>query len=277
MNLTFKMISNFKNNAFISFGFLLFVLSCSPRLTPTDDAAQIVIDGDDADWNRNYYRKAENSNLIYALAEDEKSFKVLIKAMDEKSVKKLVVLGLTIWVDGTGKNKKQVGIRYPLGLQHSPGFKEKMAAGGLKNMDREQLSGKGLQMLKDKKVDVIGLIGVLEDNQQMYQYDISALNIPIEIQRSVTSVEVVLEYAIPKSILKKGKKGMTSIGLEMESIDVQSMMAQRGGGRGGRFGGARGAGMAGRGRGINSAMRDKMEAFQELNQPVMIWSKVEME
>jgi len=69
---------------------------------------------------------------------------------------------------------------------------------------------------------------------------------------------------------------MTSIGLEMESIDVQSMMAQRGGGRGGRFGGVRGGGMAARGRAMNGGMRDRMQAFQELNQPVMIWSKVEM-
>jgi len=85
----------------------------------------------------------------------------------------------------------------------------------------------------------------------------------------------VLEYAIPKSILKKGKKGITSIGLEMESIDVQSMMAQRGGGRGGRFGGVRGGGMAARRRGMNG-MNEKLQAFRELNQPVMIWSKVEM-
>jgi len=64
----------------------------------------------------------------------------------------------------------------------------------------------GLQMLKDKKEKVIGLIGALEDNQKMYQYDIRILKIPIEIQRSITTGEVVLEYAIPKSLLKKVKK-----------------------------------------------------------------------
>jgi len=45
---------------------------------------------------------------------------------------------------------------------------------------------------------------------------------------------------------------------------------------GGRFSGARGVGMVARRRGMNG-MNEKLRAFQELNQPVMVWSKVEMD
>lgn len=253
----------------------VFAIACNPKLTPMNYSQSIVVDGDDKEWNRDQYQKISGMGLVYSIAQDEKSIKLLVKAMDQQTFKKVGLLGLTIWLDGTGKSKKEVGIRYPLGVMGS-GMMEKMIGerGSIQNFDREKLEGKGLEMLEKQPVNEVGLIGVFDDTNEIHQYPIDALKIPIEITRKVISKEeLIIEYSIPAGMVKNGKKNILAVGFEIEGIDVQELikkqMVERGGGR---FAGAGGRRMAGGRMGMRG-MNDKLNEFQELNQPVMVWCK----
>ena len=249
------------------------ITACTPQLTPLNTAQTIVVDGEDTEWNRDQYQKVSGLGLVYSIAQEEQHIKILVKAVDQQTFKKIGLLGLTVWLDGTGKSKKEVGIRYPVGAMES-GMLEKMISqrGSLQNFDREKLEGKGMEMLEKRSINEIGLIGIYDNTDEIYRTTLEQLKIPIEISRKIVSKEeMILEYAIPNSMVKRGKKDILAVGFEIEGVDtqqlIQKQMAAKGGGR---FAGAAGGRMAGRGM---AGMNDKLRAFQELNQPVMTWSK----
>ncbi|MEP2025447.1 MAG: hypothetical protein ABJH98_07890 [Reichenbachiella sp.] len=267
------MISIFKKSRYALIGVL--ITACHPQLAPLNTSESIVIDGEDTEWNRDQYQKVSGLGLVYSIAQEEQYIKILVKAMDQQTFKKIGLLGLTIWLDGTGKSKKEVGIKYPLGAMES-GMLENMMSqrGSLQNFDREKLEGKGLEMLEEKSSNEVGLIGILDDTKELYHVTLEQLKIPIEIsQKIVSRQEFIIEYSVPNSLLKKGKKDFIAIGFEIEGINVQELIKKQMAGRGGgRFAGVAGGRMTGRSMGMGG-MNDKLRAFQELNQPVMTWSK----
>jgi hypothetical protein len=275
MSLIFKMILIFKRLSHILF-FLIFVAGCNPKFTPINSSKNIVIDGDDLEWNRAQYQKVSGTGLVYSMTQDERSIKILVKAIDQPTLRKIGLLGLNIWLDGTGKSKKEVAIRYPLGVAGS-GMLEKMMS-QRESFDRERLEGKGIEMLKKHPANEVGLIGVFDDTKEVYQYPIDALKIPIQISKKVISnQELIIEYSIPVRIIKKGKKDALAIGFEIEGINNQELIKKQMAGHGGeRFQGDGAGRMAGR-RMAMSGMSDKIKEFQELNHPVMAWSKFKWE
>lgn len=249
------------------------ITSCTPHLVPLNTAETIVVDGEDMDWNRDQYQKVSGLGLVYSMTQEEQHIKILVKAMDQQTIKKIGLLGLTVWLDGTGKSKREVGIKYPLGAVES-GMLEKMMSqrGGLQNFDRERLEGKGMDLLEKQATSKVGLTGILDNTNEIYKTNLEQLKIPIEISRKrVSKDELTIEYAIPSSILKKGKKDILAVGFEIEGVNTQALiqrqMAARGGGT---MAGAAGRRMASR---TMAGRSDKLRAFQELNQPVMAWSK----
>ena len=246
----------------------MLITACNPQLTPLNTAQTIVVDGEDTEWNKDQYQKVSGLGLIYSITQEEQHIKILVKAMDQQTFKKIGLLGLTVWLDGTGKSKKEVGIKYPVGAMKS-GMLEKMMSqhGSLQNFDRERLEGKGMEVMKKQSTNEVGLIGILDNTDKIYHANLEQLKIPIEISRKIVSKEeMIIEYAIPNNVLRKGEKGVLAVGFEIEGINAQEMIRKQMAGRGGgRFAGAAGGRMAG--------MNDKLRAFQELNQPVMAWSK----
>ncbi|MBO2008091.1 hypothetical protein [Hymenobacter negativus] len=77
-------------------------------------AAPPTIDGQASEWTDSlHYDPA--SKLQYQVLNDGRMVYVRLKAADPITQAKIVRLGLTIWLDTTGRNQHQFGVHYPLG------------------------------------------------------------------------------------------------------------------------------------------------------------------
>ena len=62
-----------------------------------------------------------NSGILYKISNDEEFLVVDLQISSEVTQKKVLLFGLTTWLDETGKKKKNAGVKYPMG---STGFKK---------------------------------------------------------------------------------------------------------------------------------------------------------
>ena len=74
-----------------------------------------VIDGQTSDWADSLQYDA-TTKLQYQVLNDSRTVYVRLKAADISTQAKLAYLGLVVWLDTTGRNQQQLGIRYPLGV-----------------------------------------------------------------------------------------------------------------------------------------------------------------
>ena len=104
----------------LSFFSLLFLGACkssSPlaylQAAPTK---QMQIDGQSEDWPKGLQRLSERINIQYAAKEDEQFLYLYIR-IDEASYQNYILAnGAQIWIDSLGKDKKSLGLNYPLPL-----------------------------------------------------------------------------------------------------------------------------------------------------------------
>ncbi len=76
-------------------------------------ASPPVIDGKATEWTDSLHYDA-NSKLQYQVLNDTRTVYLRLKAADAPTQAKLAYLGLVVWLDTTGRNQQQLGIRYPL-------------------------------------------------------------------------------------------------------------------------------------------------------------------
>lgn len=130
------------------------------------------------------------------------------------------------------------------------------------------------------------MIGFFDNSKEPYIYSLNQLNVDIQaVVNRVSANEVVIELSVPLSLIKKtNKKGMIGIGIETNTIDLQELISQGSSTRMGRSGGMqRSGGMRGTGR-MSQAGAMRMPRgggqgrgqLQELNDPVSVWSQVQL-
>ncbi len=61
----------------------------------------------------------KSSGILYKISNDDKFLVADLQINSEVTQKKILLFGLSMWVDETGKRKKNIGVKYPLG---STGF-----------------------------------------------------------------------------------------------------------------------------------------------------------
>ncbi|MDJ0367950.1 hypothetical protein QMK33_22645 [Hymenobacter sp. H14-R3] len=102
--------------------------SCAQKAVPTDGgkaaasatrtvshfvAEAPVIDGKATEWTDSLQYDA-NSHLQYQVLNDTRTVYVRLKASDASTQAKLALLGMVVWLDSTGRNQQQLGVRYPM-------------------------------------------------------------------------------------------------------------------------------------------------------------------
>ncbi|MCI1187059.1 hypothetical protein MON38_06480 [Hymenobacter sp. DH14] len=101
----------------------LLVLACSRQPTASPAArfaaSPPTIDGQASDW-ADSLRYDPASKLQYQVLNDGRMIYVRLKATDAATQGRIVRLGLTVWLDTTGRNQHQFGVRYPLGGRSQP-------------------------------------------------------------------------------------------------------------------------------------------------------------
>lgn len=96
------------------------LLACSRPPTASSAsrfaATPPAIDGQTADWADSLHYDP-TSKLQYQLLNDGRMVYVRLKAADAATQARIMGLGLTVWLDTTGRHQHQFGVRYPLGGQ----------------------------------------------------------------------------------------------------------------------------------------------------------------
>ncbi|TGD79785.1 hypothetical protein [Hymenobacter wooponensis] len=103
----------------LSFGSLLVLGAACSRQPTADNPSRFVaspptIDGRASEWTDSLqYTSA--SKLQYQVLNDARAVYVRLRVADPATQAKIILQGLTVWLDTTGRNQQQFGVHYPLG------------------------------------------------------------------------------------------------------------------------------------------------------------------
>jgi len=93
--------------------------------TPAGD--RIVLDGDPSDWEEIPLTYLEDSLHVSAIAHDDDNLYLMYRFADEGLARRLLMRGVTLWINGDGKTKKkkeEFAVRYPGSAQIAEQFKD---------------------------------------------------------------------------------------------------------------------------------------------------------
>jgi hypothetical protein len=77
-----------------------------------------TIDGKATEWTDSLQYDA-SSHLQYQVLNDARMVYVRLKAADMPTQAKMAYLGMVVWLDSTGRNQQQLGVRFPLAVDLS--------------------------------------------------------------------------------------------------------------------------------------------------------------
>jgi len=235
--------------------------------------SEIAVDGKESEWSGKIYY-LEDQKIGVGLQNDTSNLYILVKATDRSRQMQIMRTGLTIWIDATGKDKKSLGIHYPIGMQEY-GIPDVKAnpntefASEQKNRFAEML--KEIEVLGPEKNDRnrisrannFGIEATLSDTLGVMVYE---LKIPL----SATNEHPYAISAIPGSSI--------SVGLEGGKFSREMMgnrMRMRGGMPSGEGGMRPGGMMPGEGQSPESTSTGGRERGKML-EPIDFWAKVSL-
>ena len=223
-----------------------------------------TIDGQATEWTDSLEYDA-NSKIQYQVLNDTRTMYLRIKINDAPTQAKFVFLGMVVWLDSTGRNQQQLGIRYPLAtdLESLPRGQERpagaMAPSAAERLEEHQSRMRQV-LLNAKEMELLNFRGnkepVLADAQSLLGVK-AALNLDAQ-------GNVIYELAVPLRLIYKrvpalangqsATVGVTLAGMKPRmpksdgSSDPNSVMNS--GGMGGGMGGYGRGGMGGMGGGM---------------------------
>ncbi len=238
------------------------------------NSSEMIVDGTFSDWEKEltYDRKTK---LLYNVANDHTNLLLCLKVTEPAVKNKIMMRGLTVWVDTTGKQRKVLGIKYPMGRsgnmrpanQMTP--RQPMPEQQRERTDRPQIKNR-MEMIgfREKGKSEVVPVGeapgievvVKEDPYGGMQYE---AKIPLH--------QIIKD---PEVFLSTNDK-LISVGFETGYIRMDS---NTGGGQpGGRMGGGRGRPSGGTGGppggGRPGGMAPQQGDMASMTQPTRLWLK----
>jgi hypothetical protein len=250
--------------------------------------AEIAIDGNATEWTGGM-AYLEKEKIAYSIQNDS-SFLYLCIKPDKFFMRSAMMSGFIVWFDSTGKNKKTLGIRFPIGIQNRErDYMPDFAQGNSKPTDFKIRNARMLSQL-----DIIG------PEKDDFNRLPSQNNYGIKAYIKMDSTDTIYELKIP---LHKNLKipyavgsnpgAIISLGFETPELKQPKMQLGLGehdgfgggpGGAGGEISGIGGGpeGMGGRG-GMKDGMGrpggqpEGMEGVKmQQTDPIMVWLKAEL-
>lgn len=240
----------------------------------SDSADKVGIDGNSEDWDGVSMEYFEKSGVSLGLRNDAKNLYILLSFRDEP-LARFFQSKVTLWLDKTGKKKKDFGIRYT----------GSMAPGQQENRPWENFAPEHMEKLFQRQSGMQGMITVLEKDKSVlipvnseqgpavattHQRGIYCHEVRIPLQKS-DSTPYAIDVAPGDTI---------SVGAELGSSrgEHQKMGEEMGGGMpGGGMppGGGMGGGMPGGRGGPTGGMRGgkQMPEKQEIWLKIILASK----
>lgn len=214
-----------------------------------------VVDGLAKEWTDSL-RYDPGSKLQYQVLNDGRMVYLRLKAADPATQARIVRLGLTVWLDTTGRNQHQFGVHFPLGgpvggRGGSPGSQQPDSPDASAADRQASRRARMTQALADmREMELLNYKGSKEPTLTDAQSQLG-----VKAALAVNEQEdLIYELAVPLRLLYRklpalatGQKAVVGISLVGGSF---SMPGQSGGGGGGmQGGGMRGSGMRGGGGG----------------------------
>jgi hypothetical protein len=225
--------------------------------------ADIIVDGNESEWAGSFIY-LEEIKIGIGIKNDGDNLYVILKTTDANKQRQIMRMGLTIWLDATGKKKKNLGIHYPIGMQ---AYGMPSAIGQQSDEPNNELKKQFTEMLKE--VEILGP----EKNDRNRVPRIN--NFGIEVSLNDTLGVMIYELKIPLKSTKEfpyavgaNAADIISLGLETGEFNREMMRGERPPGRrgerppGGRPPGERGERPSG-GRGGDM-----------MPEPIKFWAKV---
>ncbi|MDR3226375.1 MAG: hypothetical protein LBT56_01720 [Prevotellaceae bacterium] len=186
----------------------------------------IVVDGDDADWESAISFFDEASGLMYSIANDDENLYVLIKATADAAMTKFTMGGVEVWISADGKEKRKTGIKYPVPLSWEERFSSRD-----RNATREDVR----RQESERTYKTMELRGFENIKDNTYKVD----ELEIKVEYSGKNDNTIAEYKIPFATFCKSEqingKNTFAVGIVLNGMQMPNF----GGGGGGRPGGGR--------------------------------------
>ncbi len=212
--------------------------------------APIVADGDFGDWYGNLQPFGEHPVSLQAL--NDKDFLYLrLTASDAGTRMEIMRLGLTVWFDPSGGDKKKFGIRYPV-VEHGSGpGQEGERGGGHRGSGRGRGGEEGME--PPHPADRVDILGPGKDDARSLTHQaLAGVDVAVRIDQGVLRYELKVPLARsddhPYAIGTEAGKTI-GVGLETGKFEQPSHEGRGGGGGFGGMGGGRGGSMGGHGGG----------------------------
>jgi len=225
----------------------------------------------------------KSHHIYYRVFNTPEDILVDLYVEDELAQRKILRLGLTVWIDPLAKKKKKVGVKFPLDQSFDRGQGrqgERLEGGGRGNFSQSKryiLDGKNeLQLIGFNDSDEpITLPSSNDDFHGQMKFDTRG-NL---MYRLVIPVGAILDLVPFK------ESNILSLGLESGYINQSNMSGQRPGGNAGaaRGGGPPGGGRSGGGGrppgggrpggGNSGQMAERQQEMQQMTFPVKVWIK----
>ncbi|MCK5028214.1 MAG: hypothetical protein KAR57_01175 [Bacteroidales bacterium] len=223
------------------------------------------IDGSSSDWTTTLDSK-NNSSFSYGISNDNENLYIRININDQYVQKKLMLAGLTVWIDTTGKKKEYMGITCPI-QKALPKMNRKI---------QNQAEWKKDQLLE---IDFLGF----KEYGETYFISKNPYGVEVSIDQDQFK-SLYYEMKIPVKSIYTDHSNLAlktlSIGLETGALKIPSQtnrpaVSQSAGisgrGKGGRGGGAGGRG-GGKGGGPSGRTPDS-SSITNMTSPTKIWIK----
>lgn len=268
-----------------------------PKVDCSALAQPIVINGDAGDWEAIPFVYLEESVRVLAVANDADSLYVMFRFSDELLAQKILMGGVTVWVNGENKKKETFGVRYQGSQQLAESIKSPRPP--MAELDDPPGGGRpgrgGRPMARMRREP--GTLTVLENGGE-YRDTLPEDN-PYGPRAGSARADgvFVFELAIPLAMIggeaaegSPEKRRRVRVGLQiggMSKGELEEMREAMGGGQGGFSGsfggigggGGRGGGMGrggGKGGGGRGGGRDGGPMKRMMEEPEVVWLKVNL-
>lgn len=253
--------SRFLQLVYISLWVSLFISGCSqPKYISSK-------------WNSEEYKQVENipvfdykydrdNKLFYMVSNDRNNLYIHLETNEETVQTKLLMFGFTVWIDTTARNKKQMGIRYPLARSDR---KQIMATGHNRSSDVKGNFHENKNKIINQ-VNEIELIGFEGPRSILHLSATNDRDIRGNIKFSENG-DMLYKLTIPMERIGVNtikNKNILSLNMESGNPEISKPTGLKGRPAGRGMGGGRPGGVMG---GNPQAMQ---KGKQELSQPVKI-------
>ncbi len=257
---------------------------------------KIVTNGSDDEWpgTPQYYDKEKR--VVVKIMNDDDSIYICFSANDREVKKKLMMAGLTVWIDPEGGKERKYGVRLSMKPRGRPTKFSGENRERVTKEDRERISKEGPPPFEaPEKLEVIHPFADGPFDMTIEE----ARHAGVEVGVGQPNGRLVYEYRIRTEgenfVLSLDTGATVGIGIESGKMDKGKMMgkdgAHGGGGgggygrRGGGMGGPGGGGMGGPGKGGmggpggggtgGPTRGGGRPDLKEMGEPFEVWLKVE--